>query len=331
MKIKIAQIGMGHDHAPVVLKSLLRQSDVFEVVGLAVPEVEREKFASRLEEFSDLLISVEDVFNDPTITAVAIETEEINLTNYAQMAADAGKHIHMDKPGGLSLADFERLIATVKEKHLVFHTGYMYRYNPYVMELMEQIKRGELGEIISVEAQMNCMHNAEKRQWLEAFPGGMMFFLGCHLIDFILQIQGQPKRIIPLHKSTGIEGVTAKDYGMAIFEYEHGVSFAKSSAYEHGGFARRQLVVTGSKGRVELKPLEWYEDLSKHQLQYTDRAYTTDVSWHDMGAQSRSPLFDRYDTMMASFAAMTVGEKENPWSYDYELELYKTVLTACEA
>ena len=33
--------------------------------------------------------------------------------------------------------------------------------------------------------------------------------------------------------------------------------------------------------------------------------------------------------MLASFAAMVRGEKENPYTYDYELELYKTVLQCC--
>ena len=79
-------------------------------------------------------------------------------------------------------------------------------------DVMEKIKNGELGEIISVEAQMNCTHPATTRQWLENLPGGMMFYLGCHLIDLILRIQGKPKKIMPLNKCSGLEGVTAKDF-----------------------------------------------------------------------------------------------------------------------
>jgi predicted dehydrogenase len=33
----------------------------------------------------------------------------------------------MEKPGGISLAEFETLIDTVKQSGKVFHTGYMYR------------------------------------------------------------------------------------------------------------------------------------------------------------------------------------------------------------
>ena len=39
--------------------------------------------------------------------------------------------------------------------------------------------------------------------------------------------------------------------------------------------------------------------------------------------------FDRYIPMMTAFAEMVRGERENPFSPDYELELYKTVLSAC--
>ena len=43
----------------------------------------------------------------------------------------------------------------------------------------------------------------------------MMFFPGCHLIDLIYRIQGEPK-IIPLNRSTGYLGASGEDFGMAI-------------------------------------------------------------------------------------------------------------------
>ena len=47
-----------------------------------------------------------------------------------------------------------------------------------------------------------------------------MFFLGCHLSDLILQIQGQPTRIIPLNKCSGLDA-NGEDFGMAVFEYRN--------------------------------------------------------------------------------------------------------------
>jgi predicted dehydrogenase len=327
-KIRIAQIGTSQNsHGGSIIKSLKKQNDLFEVVGYALPEDEREKFSQRMKDFDGLReMTVEEILSDPTIEAVTVETEEIYLTKYAQMVASAGKHMHMEKPGGQDPEAFEKMIETVRSMGTVFHTGYMYRYNPFVQELLRQIERGELGEILSVEAQMNCYHPASIRQWLENFKGGMMFFLGCHLIDLIFRIQGQPEKVTPYNRCSGLDGVTAEDQGMAVLEYKNGISFAVTNANQMGGYARRELVVTGSKKTVSLCPLEMHHEAGG---QFTTWAEYSDKAWSDRGTSRDCPPHDRYDAMMASFAAMVRGEKENPYTLDYELALYKLVLECC--
>ena len=326
-KIKIAQIGINrYSHAIEVANSIARQPEIFDFVGIVYPENEKETMPHKYEKVAHLPeLTLEQVLSDPTIEAVAIETDEIHLTKYALMAAKAGKHIHMEKPGGRELSDFETLIDAVKAGGKVFHTGYMYRYNPYIIDLLERIQKGELGDIISVEAQMNCIHPRELRQWLGILPGGMMFYLGCHLVDLILLIQGQPKKILPMNKSTGVN-TGAEDFGMAIFEYDNGISFAKTSALEIGGYARRQLVVTGTLGTVELKPLEMFIPDVGH---YTEKTEYWEKKWNDEGQRFKTPVFNRYDGMMAAFAAYVRGEKQNPYTPDYELEVYRATLAAC--
>ena len=326
-KIKIAQIGVNSfSHSGEIFDALKKQSDMFEIAGYVLPENERERLPYKmpvLEGYKEL--TLQEVLNDKEIEAVTIETDEVYLTKYALLAAKAGKHIHMEKPGGIDLADFEELISVMRKTGKVFHTGYMYRYNPYIKELLSQIENGDLGEIISVEAQMNCTHPAETRQWLECLPGGMMFYLGCHLVDLIFKIQGAPERVMPLNKCSGIDGVTSKDFGMVVFEYKNGASFAKTTAVELGGFERRQLVVNGTKATVELKPLEWYYD----KVIKTGRNTSTSTVWGDAGKKESSEPFDRYHDMIHSFALYVKGEKENPYTLDYELELYKLLLNAC--
>lgn len=328
-KVKIAQIGLNlNSHSTQIFKSLVKQNDIFEVVGYVLPENEKIRLKNKLKVVDGFReLSLDEVLNDPEIKAVAIETDEIYLTKYALMCANAGKHIHMEKPGGIILADFEKLVGIMKKTGKVFHSGYMYRYNPYIIELINQVKNGELGEIISVEAQMNCILPKETRMWLSCLPDGMMFYLGCHMVDLVLQIKGQPQKIIPYNKSTGIDGVTAKDFGMAVFEYDNGVSFVKTTAVELGGFERRQLVVNGTKATVELNPLEWYlPNLSDLQ---TYRMMRNSTNWHQKTEKDISMPCDRYDTMMKSFAQYVTGKKQNPYTLGYELELYKTVLKSC--
>ena len=332
-RIKIVQIGLGHDHAEWVLKSLIKQSELFDIVGIALPEEEAgfEKTADRYSGIKRM--TVREALSLPDLDAAAIETQDERLTEYALLAARRGLSVHMDKAGGFEHSAYKSLIKTVKENKTVFHTGYMYRYNPAVQELFRLIRRGGLGEIYSVEAHMNCLHPDEKRRWLGKFPAGMMYFLGCHLVDLILRLQGIPEEIIPLSTSTGIGGVDTYDCGMAAFKYKNGVSFAKACAAEAGGFYRRQLVVCGSKGTVELRPLEGFVN-AQGSLVYTgicsvDAEEAAEKGWQDTRKFSNTMPFERYDLMLESFAKMVRGEEENPYAYDYEEQLHRVLLAAC--
>ena len=329
-KIRIAQIGVNrYSHALSIFNSLKTQPEIFDIAGYCLVEGEKERFEKELFVFNGYPeLTLEEILNDPSIEAVTVETEEIHLTKYAIMAAEHGKMIHMEKPGGTSFEEFEKLIALVKEKNLVFHTGYMYRYNPTIREVIENAKNGVYGDIISVEAQMCGYNDATMRQWLEAFPGGMMFYLGCHLVDLILTLKGLPEKVYPFNRSTGVDGVTACDYGLALFEYPEGMSIAKTCNLEHGGFERRRLVVSGTKGAVELCPLEW---LTKQKAnQFTEKIdYNKGTDWHTRGEKTVGEVHDRYDTMMQGFAEICRGERVNEYTPDYELTLFKYVLMAC--
>ncbi|MBO5755064.1 MAG: Gfo/Idh/MocA family oxidoreductase [Clostridia bacterium] len=329
-KIKIAQIGTSQNsHGNDIWATLLKQSDIFEVVGFALPENERVKFPNRVKAFDGFReMTVEDILSDPEIEAVAVETEEIYLTKYAMMVVKAGKHLHMEKPGGREVEDFEELIRLLKEKRLVFSTGYMYRFNPTIRAAIEKVDRGDLGKISAVEAHMDCHHPKEVREWLSTFPGGMMFFLGCHLIDLIYRIQGEPEAIIPLNCSTGFDGLDSKDYGMVVLKYENGLSFAKTSAAEHGGFLRRQLVICGEKGSIEIKPIEAFCANGLYTVKGEYYGAECNNDWGKAWKTEKSEDFDRYDGMMRNFAELVRG-KENPYSYDYELNLYKLIMRAC--
>lgn len=335
-RIKVAQIGIGHDHSSAAFQSMLRQKDIYELIGFCVCEGEEAQFEKRKEEFTGApRLTVEEILSDKSLDGVVIECNEVILTKYALLALEQGFHVYMDKPGSESPEDFERMIHLAKDTDRVLLLGYMYRYNPAVISAMKKIKNGELGKIYSVEAHMDCLHNAEKRQWMGTFRGGMMFFLGCHLIDMIVQIQGIPEEVIPLNMTTGFDGVTGNDYGMAVFKYPSGISFAKTCAAEPGGFRRRQLVICGEKGTIEIKPFEKYIGASgsdQNQVTGVVETYAEDCwknGWNYTGDYSESEPFNRYDAMMADFAAVVRGDKANDYSYEYELQLHRILLAAC--
>ena len=328
-RIKIAQIGTSENsHGNDIWNTLIKLSDVFEIVGYAFPENEDIKFPDRAKAFLPYKrMTVEEILENPEIKAVTVETEEIYLTKYAQMVANSKKALHMEKPGSPDLASFERLIQTLKSNETVFHTGYMYRYNPLISDVLNRIKKSEIGKITCVDAQMSCYHRKQTREFLADFPSGELFFLGCHLIDLIVSILGIPNEILPLSFASGKDGVFTDDIGMAVFKYPNAIATARVNGTELGGFNRRQLVITGETGTIEIKPLEmFYPEYPRLATVVTE--YTND-DWDNKGNINQVSDFDRYENMMLSFAQMVRGEKKNPYTYDYELELFKTVMKGC--
>lgn len=330
-RIKIAQVGTWHDHALPTYNSIKDLGELYELVGLAEPSGEMSpSFKNETN-----IVTVENLLAMDDLQAVAIECEEEKSTYYAKLFAERGVAVHLDKPGTQDPKAFAELIQVARQGNVPLQMGYMYRYNPLIVKCMDDIKQGRLGKIFSIEAQMSVCHPLEKRRWLGKYKGGMMYFLGCHLVDLILQIQGTPNEIIPLNTSTESELVDgAEDFGCAIFKYDCGSSFIKVCANETNGYERRQFVVSGTEGTFEIKPFETImsqnnkaELVSKAHITY--KPDVTDI-WSDNSTEVISAGYNRYNPMMTDFAAFIRREKENPYTYDYELKLFNTLMKCCD-
>ena len=334
-RIRIAQIGINrYSHGPELFFTMKQHPELFDLVGYALVEDEAETCAKKIEDFYGGYpqLSLREILEDESIEAVTVETDEIHLFKYAQMAAEAGKHIHMEKPGSQSLADFEGLIETMRKTKRVFHVGYMYRYHPLIAQTVERARLGALGDILSVEAQMSRYDRREGREWLSAFRGGMMFYLGSNMLDVIMQIQGEPLKVIPLNAATGVDGVESEDFGCAALIYPRGTSLIRTVSGEVGGSGRRQIVVCGTKGTVEIRPIEAEYPTPTWECMFTSEARETLLEdGRAVSAHRMTEPYQRYYEMIASFAAMVRGERENPYTLAYESALYRTLMKCCGA
>ena len=320
-KIKLGQIGIGHNHGEAKMKAARKFPELFEIVGFA-EENERwiEKRGANIGYEGLPRMSVEEVIAKSD--AILVESDVWDLTKYAKMCIDAGKHIHMDKPASGTLEEYKYVLDTAKEKNLVVQLGYMYRYNPAVLKCFEHIKSGDLGEIYSINAEMSTFHPVEYKRWLTNFGGGIMYILGSHLVDLIVYLMGEPKRITPFLKHTGLDGVDFEDNNLAVLEYDKALARIFVSSVEVNGFGRRQLMVSGSRGTVNICPLErpitmTYSDTSIADKTYEDRKII--IPFEDNTASGR------YDEMMRDFYAYIMGTKQNPFTYEHDFLVQKVL------
>ena len=335
-KIKIVQIGVGHDHALPNFRCVASMSDVFDFAGFVRVEGEENLKPDFNQGYEHVpAITLEEAFAIPGLEAALIETEDLNLVPYARMAAEKGLHIFMDKPGSQSAEDFEEMLSVILKKQTVFGIGYVYRFHPLVQKTLALVKEGKLGTVYSVEAHMSRDDKEVKRQWLEQFEGGMTFFLGCHLIDLIHLFMGTPEEVTPLNACTAPERYKAKDLGMAAFRYPEGMSFYKVSAAEPGGFMRRQLVVCGSQGTVEIRPLEEHcKDRKYYCISQSISAFRTEqetpLSWDDKGETEVCAPYHRYLAMFTDFAErVRGGAPSTKEELLREARVHRILLAAC--
>ena len=319
--IKIGQIGIGHNHGEAKLAAVRKFPELFQVIGFAEEDEEWIRKRGMLPAYQGLpRLSVEEVIAQSD--AVLVECDVWNLTKYAKMCIDAGKHIHMDKPASGTLEEYKALLDDAQAKGLVVQLGYMYRYNPAVLKCFEAVKQGKLGEIYSINAEMSTFHSPEYKRWLTNFPGGIMYILGSHLVDLIVYLLGEPEKVTSFLKKTQLDGIDLEDNNLAVLEYEKALARVFVSSVEVNGWGRRQLVVSGSKGTINIVPLE-----NECTMTWADTEISTNP-YEDM--KQTVPVRDlpkdcRYDDMMQDFYDYVMGTKQNPFSYAHDYAVQKVL------
>ena len=320
-KIRVGQIGIGHNHGEAKMLAFRKFPELFEVVGYAEEDPGWYERRNGLPGYEGLpYLSVEELLE--RCDAVIVETGVPNLTSVAQRCVDAGKHIHLDKPGSGTLEEFGRMLNTAKEKDLVVQMGYMYRYNPAIMKAIEAVKAGKLGEIYSINAEMSTYHSAAYRRWLTTFRGGIQYILGSHLVDLIVYLLGEPQNVVSFLKHTMLDGVDVADNNLSVLEYEKALARIFVSSVEVNGWGRRQFVVTGSKGTINIVPIENPTTMTYSDLSITNQPYEhvkVDVEVEDV------PKNARYDSMVTDFYDYIMGNKENPYTYEHDYTVQKVL------
>lgn len=318
-KIKIGQIGLGHNHGEGKMLAVQKFHDFFEVIGYAEENEDWVKKRSNLPCYKDLpRLGVKEVIEKSD--AVLVECDVWNLTETAMRCVKAGKHVHIDKPASGTPEEFQKLLELAKDNNLTVQMGYMYRYNYAIKKCFELFKSGELGEIYQIDAEMSTHHSDEYRKWLQHFKGGSMYIFGSHLLDLILLMLGEPQKIYPFIKQTGLNGIYSDDNCFCVLEYEKAIAKITNISTEINGWGMRRFAVMGSKGTVEIKPIELDVEMYVSKIADDTNSYK---NIRERIEVADVPQRNRYDSMMKEFYESIMGINPNPYTYAHEYLVQK--------
>ena len=330
-RLKIGQIGIGHNHAQGNMESLRKLPELFEIVGVVESDSEWMKKRGTLKCYEGLSwLTEEELFRTPGLDAVVVETDGFELIPTAQRVADRGLHLHLDKPGGESLPAFRHLVDTCERQHLILQLAYAYRYNPAIRFAVDAVKSGWLGEVFEIHAVMSRYDgdNGDYRRWLAQFQGGAMYIFVGYLVDIVVTMLGRPNRVTPFLKQTRDDGLV--DNGLAVLEYPRATATVRVSVEEIDGMKHRRLIVCGTKGTVEICPLEVPSDCYDTQPLTARLTLKDGVPGYAAGTHrvDCGPMGDRYAAQLREFAELVRSEKANPFDYRHELQVQEILLAA---
>lgn len=313
-RIRIGQIGTQHGHAAGKMEALRRLSEQFEVAGLADAGIQTDAAFDGIPRINlTELLALQD------LQAVVVETGFADACAAAHHAIKAGKHVHLDKPGALRHDEFKVMRMDAEKRGRIFQMGYMLRDNPAFQLVFRAVRENWLGRITEIDAMIGKQLDPAARRELLGLPGGGMFELGCHLIDAVCCLMGKPAAVHAFSNPIGSDGL--KDNQMALLEYPNAVAAIRCNLADPFGFPRRRFTVTGTKGSMEIFPLE--------SGRITARFSEPHGTWPKGEQQITLPVpAGRYDAGLIAFAAAIRGERPLPWNAAHDIAVHETVLRA---
>ena len=131
--------------------------------------------------------SVEEAVNDPAVDAVIVATLNGSLAAISEQAVRAGKHVIVEKPAAISLAELDRVIAAAAGTGALVRVGYNHRFHPALLKARELVDAGAVGPLMFIRARYGhggrVGYDREWRADAKLSGGGELIDQGVHLID----------------------------------------------------------------------------------------------------------------------------------------------------
>lgn len=144
--LKVAVIGYGY-WGPNLVRNFVESSDA-EVVTVVDINPNNLKRVTKRYPAIKTSTSVQDVFTDERINAVAIATPVNTHYDLALQALQAGKHVLVEKPMASSSEQAKHLIAEAQARKLVLMVDHTFVYTGAVRKIADLVQRGDLGDVL---------------------------------------------------------------------------------------------------------------------------------------------------------------------------------------
>lgn len=227
--------------------------------------------------------SMDMLLADENVDVVCVCTPNGLHAPIALQILKAGKHVVIEKPMALTLADADAIIETAKKMNRCVCVISQLRFSPAVQAVKKAVEEGLFGKIVSASLSMKYWRDEAyfaSSGWRGTWKmdgGGALMNQGIHGVDLLQYLAGPVRKLTAVCK-TQTRPVEVEDSAVAILEFENGaVGALEGYTTCCPGYPRR-LEICGDKGSIVLQE----EDILRWDLP----GEKPDLTVHSSGAAS---------------------------------------------
>lgn len=162
------------------------------------------------------------------IDVVTIATPSGTHADMIVAAAEAGKHVLVEKPIDISLEKAERAIATCRFASVKLGVVSQHRFDKSTIEVKRCLQSGELGNIFLVQAAVNWYRSQDYYDrsigagtW-EMDGGGVLMIQALHTIDIVQHLLGPVAAVNAKTLTATHQRIEVEDTAVATFTFKSG-------------------------------------------------------------------------------------------------------------
>lgn len=244
-QLKLGVIGIG-----VGASEMLPHFEAADFVNLYAgadinPDV-RKRFGERYPE-AKVYASAEEMVADPEVDCVWISTPNMYHAPMTILAAEAGKHVVVEKPMALDMKQAEAMVEACDKAGVKLVAGHTQSFGPHIRLMRQIVNSGKIGALGAINAIAYTDWMIRPRTWEELDPkqgGGLVYRQVPHQIDSIRSIGGGKLRSARGSYGQWMKTRPIPGYYSVYMEFESGVP-AVAIHNGYGYFVASELVPWG--------------------------------------------------------------------------------------
>ena len=253
-KVRFGIIGCG-DVTEVKSGPALQKAESSQLVIVMRRNAEKAEDYARRHGVPAWTTDYREVLNHPEVDAVYIATPPESHAFYTIEAAKHGKAVYVEKPMATTAQEARDMIAACKQYNVPLFVAYYRRGQPKHLTARQLLKEGAIGQVTSFQYLFATppLTPDPNRPWLmdsALSGGGLLYDMGCHMIDTTLMLLGEPREVIGRSQNLG-KRYQVNDTSSALFVLQSGVQGTMQFSMHAAEFIDR-LLVFGTEGTLEM-------------------------------------------------------------------------------